>query len=71
MLGKFESFFYNRNVNNGFWYGKPNFLPAPHLIWYMDSQISGNGGERKFLFLYHHPEKALGPRSSKVNVVKF
>ena len=81
MLGKFESFYYNRNVNNGSWYGKPNFLPAPHLIWYIDSQISGkvflivfkniNGRKRKFLFLYHHLEKTLGTMSSKVNVVKF
>ena len=81
MLGKFESFYYNRNVHNGSWYGKPNFLPAPHLIWCRDYQISGkgvlivfkniNGGKRKFLFLYPHSEKTLGPMSSKVNVVKF
>ena len=81
MLGKFERFYYNRNVHNGSWYGKPNFLPAPHLIWCIDSQISGkgffivfkniNGGKRKFSFLYPDPEKTLGPISRKVNVVKF
>ena len=81
MLGKFESFCYNRNVHSGSWYGKHNFLPAPHLIWFIDSQISGkrfliffkniNEGKRKFLFLYPHPDKTLGPMSSKVNVVKF
>ena len=81
MLGKFESFYYNSNVHNSYWYGKPNFLPASHLIWCMDSQISGkrflivfkniNGGKRKFLFFYPHSEKILGPMSSKVNVVKF
>ena len=81
MLGKLKSFYYSRNVDNGSWYEKPNFLPAPHLIWCIDSQISGkgslivfknlNGQERKFLFLYPHLEKILGPMSSKVNVVKF
>ena len=79
MLGEFESFYYNRNVDNGSWYGKPNFLSASHLIWFIDSQISGkgflivfkniNGGKKKFLFLYPHPEKTLGPMSSKINVV--
>ena len=39
MLGKFESFDYNRNVHNVLRYEKPNFLPARHLIWYIDSQI--------------------------------
>ena len=24
-------------------YEKPNFLPAPHLIWCIDSQIPGEG----------------------------
>ena len=59
MLGEFESFYYNRNVHNGSWYGKPNFLPTPHLKWCIDSQITGKGflivlinisaGRRKFL----------------------
>ena len=81
MLGKFEIFYYNRDVQNGSWYGKPNFLPARHLISRMDSQISGkgflivfknvNGGKRKFLFLYPQPLKSSGPMSSKANVVKF
>ena len=53
----------------------------PHIIWCMDYQILGKGvlivvkniigGKRKCLFLYPHSEKILGPRSSKVNVVKF
>ena len=30
-----------------------------------------NGGKRKFLFLYPHPGKTLGPMSTKVSVVKF
>ena len=60
MLGKFESFYYNRNDHNVSRY-KTNFLPAPHLMWYIDSQIPGQGflivfkksnrGRRKFLFL--------------------
>ena len=67
MLGKFESFYYDRNVHNGSWYGKPNFLPASHLIWCIDYQISEkeflivfkniNGGKRKFLFLFPHLRK--------------
>ena len=81
MLGEFESFYYNRNVHNGTWYGKPNFLLVSHLIWFIDSQISGkgflivlkniNGRKRKFLFLYPHSEKTSGPMSSKVDVAKF
>ena len=81
MLEEFKSFYHHRNVYNGSWYGKPNFLPAPHLIWFIDSQISGkgflivlkniNGRKRKFLFLYPHSEKTSGPMSSKVDVVKF
>ena len=77
MLGKFESFYYNRNVHNGSWYGKPNFLSAPHLIWCMDYQgflivfKNINGGKRKFLFLCPHSEKTLGTMSNKVDVVKF
>ena len=61
MLGEFESFYYNRNVHNVSRYKKSNFLPAPHLKWYIDSQIPGKGflmvfkksnkGRRKFLFL--------------------
>ena len=81
MLRKSESFYYNRNFQNGFWYGKPDFLPEPYLIWCKDSQIPGkgflivfkniNGGKRKILFLYPHPEKTLGSILNKVNVVKF
>ena len=81
MLGKFESFYYNRNVHNGSWYGKSNFIPTPHLIWSIDPHISEkfflivfknfNGGKKKFLFLYPHLEETLGPMPSKVNVVKF
>ena len=62
MFGELQSFYYNRNVHNMPRYEKPNFLPAPHLIWYIDSQIPGKGflivlrksneGRRKFLFLY-------------------
>ena len=33
----------NRNIHNGSWYVKPNFLPAPHLIWCIDCQIPGKG----------------------------
>ena len=57
------------------------FLSTPHLIWGIDYQISGkqfllllkkvNGEGRKFLFLYPLSEKALGPMSSKVDVMKF
>ena len=74
-------FYYNRNVDNRSWYGKPNFLPASQLIWFVDSQISGkgflivlkniHGRKRKFLFLYPHSEKTSRPMWSKVNVVKF
>ena len=41
MLGEFKSFYYSRNVHNVSRYEKPNYLPAPHLIWYIDSQIPG------------------------------
>ena len=41
MFEEFESFYFNGNDDNGSWYGKPNFLPAPHLIWFVESQISG------------------------------
>ena len=37
MLGEFESFYCNSNVYNVSQYENPNFLPAPHLIWYIDS----------------------------------
>ena len=80
MLGEFESFHCNRNVHNVSWYGKLNFFPAPHLIWGTDYRIRGielflvlkkvNGEGRKFLFLYPVSEKALGPMSSKVDVMK-
>ena len=43
MFEEIESFYYNRNIHNGSWYGKPNVLPAPHFIWCIDSQISGKG----------------------------
>ena len=43
MFGEIESFYYNRNVHNGSWYGKPNFLPAPQLIWCTDSQLLRKG----------------------------
>ena len=43
MLEEFESFYYHRNVHNVSQYEKSNFLPAPHLIWYIDSQIPGKG----------------------------
>ena len=48
MLEEFENFYYNRNVDNGSWYGKPNVLPASHLLWFMDSQISGKGFLKKY-----------------------
>ena len=61
VLRGFESFYYNRNIHNVSRYEKPNFLPAPNLIWYIDSQIPGKGflivfkksnrGRRKSLFL--------------------
>ena len=61
--------------------GSSIFLPAPHLIWGIDYQIRGkqvllflkkvNGEGRKFLFLYPISEKAFGPMSSKVDVMKF
>ena len=41
MLGEFESFYYIRNVHNDSWYGTPKFPSAPHLIWWIDPQISG------------------------------
>ena len=63
------------------WYGKLNFLPAPHLVWYIDSQIPEkwflivlkkiNGGRRKLRFLYPLSEKILRPMASKVDVMKF
>ena len=81
MLGEIETFHCNRNVHNVSWYGKLNFLPAPHLIWGIDYQIPGkefslvlkkvNGEDRKFLFLYPFSEKASGPMSSKVDIMKF
>ena len=81
MLLEFESFHDNRSAHNVSWYEKSNFLPAPHLIWYINSQIPGKGllivlkesnkGRRKFLFLYPLPEKTLGPMPNKVDVIKF
>ena len=81
MLGEFESFHCNRDLHNVTWYGKLNFLPAPHLIWGIDYQIRGkeflivlksfHGESRKFLFLYLLFEKVSGPMSSKVDVIKF
>ena len=81
LLGEFESFYYNRNVVNGSWSVKPNFLPVSHLILFRDYQVLGkgflivlknvHGRKEKFLLLYLHSEKTSGPMSSKVNVVKF
>ena len=81
MLRELESFYYNRNVHNGSWCGKPNLLPSPHFIQFIDSQISRkeilivlkniNGRKRKYLFLYPYSKKTSGPMSSKVDVVKF
>ena len=81
MQGKFGSFNYNNNVHSVSRYEKPNFFPAPHLIWYIASQIPGKGfliilkkssmGRRKFLFLYPLSEKISGPMPSKVDVMKF
>ena len=81
MLGEFKSFYYNRNIHNGSWCVNPNFLPAPHLIWCIDSPIPGkgfliaikniNGGRRKFLYLHSRSEKTSGPISSKVDVMMF
>ena len=76
MLGEFESFHCNTNVDNIAGYG-----PAPHLTWGINYQIRGkefliflksfHGESRKFLFLYLLFEKVLGPISSKVDVIKF
>ena len=81
MLGEFESSYCNRNVHNVSRYDKPNFLPSPHLIWYIDSQIPGKGfliafkksnrGMRKLLFLYPLSEKTSTSMPSKVGVMKF
>ena len=61
MLGEFKSFYYNRNIHNVSRYEKRNLLSAPHLMWYIDSQIPEKGvlivfqkrieRRRKFLFL--------------------
>ena len=61
MLGEFESFYYNGNFHYVSQYEKPNILPDPHLIWYIDAQIPGkrslivfkksNRGKRKFVSL--------------------
>ena len=48
MLGEFGSFYCNRNVYNVSRYENPNFLPAAHLIWYIDSQIPG----KRFLIVF-------------------
>ena len=81
MLGEFESFHCNRNVDNISWYGKLNFPPTHDLIWGINYQIRGkevliapkrfHGESRKFLFLYLFFEKVSGPMSSKVDVIKF
>ena len=80
MLGKFEIFYYNRNIHIVSPYEKPNFIPPPHLIWYFNSQIPGkefliifkksNRGRKKFQFLYLLSEKTSGPMPSKVDVMK-
>ena len=79
MLGEFESFHCNRNVDNVSWYGKLNFPPAPHLIWGINYQIRGkeflivlksfHGEIRKSWFLYLLFEKVSGSMSSKVDVI--
>ena len=81
MLGEFESFHCNRNVDNVSWYRKLIFPSAPHLIWGINYQIRGKDflivlksfheESRRSLFLYLLFENALGPMSSKVDVVKF
>ena len=81
MLEEFKSFCYNKNVDNGSCYRQSNFLPALHLICFIDSQILGkgflivlkniNGTKKKFLLLYPYSEKTSGPMSSKIGVVKF
>ena len=38
MLGEFESFHCNMKIHNMSWYGKLNFLPAPHSIKGIDYQ---------------------------------
>ena len=72
MLGEFESFYCNRNVDNVYWYEKLNFPPAPHLIWRINYQIRG----KEFLIVlksFHGKAGRscfLGPMSSKVDVMK-
>ena len=85
MLGEFESFHCNRNVHNVCRYGKLNFpscssfnigyrlLNSRKIVFAFspkkltEKKIKG----RKLLFLYRLSEKALGPMSSKVDVMKF
>ena len=40
-------FYYNRDVHNVSLNKKFNFIPAPHLIWYIDSQIPENRGKEE------------------------
>ena len=81
ILGELSrSFYCNRNVEDGSWYWKPHFLFDPHLIWCIDSQISGkeflivlkniNGEKKKFLIFYPQSRKTSGLMSSKVDIVK-
>ena len=67
MLGEFESFYYKRNVHNVSRYEKPNFLPAPHIICYIDSQ---QGKEGIPVSLPSLSEKTLEPMPSKVDLIK-
>ena len=81
MFGEFESFHWNRNARKVSSYGKLNFPPFSSLN--MGYRLSNsrkivllvlkkvNGEGRKFQFLYHLSEKALGPMSRKVDVMKF
>ena len=81
MLGKFEIFYYNKNVHNVSWYEKPKFSPVPCLTWCIDIRIPGRkflsvfkkikGGRRKLLFLYPVSWKMSGPMSSNNEVIKF
>ena len=41
MLGEFESFHCNRKIRIVIWYGKLNFLPAPHSVLGIDYQTPG------------------------------
>ena len=62
MLGEFESFHCNRNVQNVSWYGKLNFLLTPYQIRGKEFLIVLKNfyrESRKFLLLYLLFEKSL------------